>query len=88
MESSVAVGMTRELLGLLVATKKVKVGMSLERLDPGRQFLAFQKIPKIISGIEPSSLDAAQRLYERVFDHLVPVSSLEVAEMAKLYENC
>lgn len=106
MESSVAVGMTRELLGPLVATKKAKVGMSPEvsinirslspsradiryqRVDPGRLFPAFQKIPKIISGIEPSSLDAVQRLYERVFDHVVPVSSLEVAEMTKLYENC
>lgn len=27
-------------------------------------------------------------LYEPVFDQLVPVSSLEVAEMTKLYENC
>jgi nucleotide sugar dehydrogenase len=105
MESSVAVGMTRKLLGPLVATKKAKVGMSPEvsifapfrpsradtryqRVDPGRQFPAFQSIPKIISGIEPSSLDAVQLLYGRVFDHLVPVSSLEVAEMTKLYENC
>lgn len=106
MESSVAVGMTRKLLGPLVASKKVKVGMSPEvfiymrplwpnradtryqRVDPGRQFPGFQSIPKIISGIEPSSLDAVQLLYGRVFDHLVPVSSLEVAEMTKLYENC
>ncbi|KAL8726927.1 MAG: hypothetical protein Q9166_006384 [cf. Caloplaca sp. 2 TL-2023] len=87
-ESSVAVGMTRELLSPLIATKNVKVGMSPERVDPGRQFPAFQTIPKIISGIEPSSLDAVHQLYERVFDHLVPVSSLEVAEMTKLYENC
>ncbi|OJJ78605.1 nucleotide sugar dehydrogenase [Aspergillus glaucus CBS 516.65] len=88
MESSVSVGMTRRLLGPLIATKNVKVGMSPERVDPGRQFPAFQAIPKIISGIEPSSLDAVQMLYEPVFDQLVPVSSLEVAEMTKLYENC
>ncbi|KAL7928721.1 hypothetical protein V8C35DRAFT_317361 [Trichoderma chlorosporum] len=88
MESTVAVGMTREFLGPLVTTKKARVGMSPERVDPGRQFPAFQDIPKIISGIDPSSLDAVKHLYGRVFDHLVPVSSLEVAEMTKLYENC
>jgi nucleotide sugar dehydrogenase len=87
-ESSVAVGMTRELLSPLVATKNVKVGMSPERIDPGRRFPAFQTIPKVISGIDPSSLAAVHQLYGRVFDHLVPVSSLEVAEMTKLYENC
>ncbi|KAK4993559.1 hypothetical protein LTR66_005987 [Elasticomyces elasticus] len=87
-ESSVAVGMTRELLSPFIATKKFKVGMSPERVDPGRQFPAFQAIPKVISGIDPSSLQAVHQLYERVFDHLVPVSSLEVAEMTKLYENC
>ena len=59
-----------------------------QRVDPGRQFPAFQAIPKIISGIDSPSLDAIRLLYGRVFDHLVPVSSLEVAEMTKLYENC
>ncbi|KAK4152718.1 hypothetical protein C8A00DRAFT_16001 [Chaetomidium leptoderma] len=88
MESSVAVGTTRQLLSPLIASKNVKVCMSPERVDPGRKFPAFQAIPKIISGIDSASLDAIRLLYEPVFDHLVPVSSLEVAEMTKLYENC
>ncbi|EMF15894.1 nucleotide sugar dehydrogenase [Sphaerulina musiva SO2202] len=87
-ESTVAIGMTRELLSFLVATKHAKVGMSPERVDPGRKFPAFQSIPKIISGIDSPSLAAVHQLYGRVFDHLIPVSSLEAAEMTKLYENC
>ncbi|KJX99438.1 hypothetical protein TI39_contig358g00009 [Zymoseptoria brevis] len=86
-ESTVAVGMTRELLSSLAATQKAKVGMSPERVDPGRKFPAFRKITKIISGIDPRSLEAVHQLYGRMFDHLIPVSSLEAAEMTKLYEN-
>jgi nucleotide sugar dehydrogenase len=33
-------------------------------------------------------LRSIQKLYRPVFDNLVPVSSPEVAEMTKLYENC
>jgi UDP-N-acetyl-D-mannosaminuronate dehydrogenase len=33
-------------------------------------------------------LNAITRLYETVFDAIVPVSKPEVAEMSKLYENC
>ncbi len=36
----------------------------------------------------PGSLAAVTRLYQPVFDTLLPVSRPEVAEMMKLYENC
>lgn len=88
MESSVAVGMTRELLGPLVTSKGLKVGMSPERVDPGRVAPAFEDIPKVISGLNIASLESIQQLYGRVFNTIVPVSSPEVAEMTKLYENC
>lgn len=48
-------------------------------------------IPKVISGLDdvvPGSLAAITRLYSRVFDSIVPVSTPETAEMTKLYENC
>lgn len=48
-------------------------------------------IPKVISGLDdvvPGSLEEISRLYQPVFDRLVPVSKPEVAEMVKLYENC
>jgi len=90
-ESSVAVGMTRQLLGPIAASKGFFAGMSPERVDPGRTEPPVKRIPKVISGLDdvkPGSLDTIVRLYSAVFDNVVPVSQPEVAEMVKLYENC
>lgn len=87
-ESSVAVGMTRSLVGPLMHSKKFLVGMSPERVDPGRIEPAFEDIPKVISGLDQASINSISALYGRVFANLRPVSSPEVAEMTKLYENC
>jgi nucleotide sugar dehydrogenase len=45
-------------------------------------------IPKIVSGMDVTSLNSIIDVYSEVFDTVVPVSSLETAEMCKLYENC
>ncbi|CEF77916.1 hypothetical protein FGSG_03171 [Fusarium graminearum PH-1] len=90
-ESSVSVGLTRQLLGPLAKTKRLFSGMSPERIDPGRTEPPMRSIPKVVSGLDdviPGSLDAVVRLYGRVFDSIIPVSKPEVAEMCKLYENC
>ncbi|XDG00445.1 hypothetical protein ABKA04_000060 [Annulohypoxylon sp. FPYF3050] len=90
-ESSVAIGMTRQLLGPLAQEKGFFAGMSPERVDPGRTDPPMKTIPKVLSGLDdvvPGSLNAIMRLYSRVFDTIVPVSSPETAEMTKLYENC
>lgn len=62
-----------------------------QRVDPGRVVPPFQAIPKIISelgDIAPGSLESIRQLYSPIFHTLVPVSSPEIAEMTKLYENC
>ncbi|KAL1643551.1 hypothetical protein SLS58_004911 [Diplodia intermedia] len=90
-ESSVGVGMTRKLLGNLMRSRNLKAGMSPERVDPGRTDPPVSTIPKLISGLDditPGSLHSISALYARVFTRVVPVSSPEVAEMTKLYENC
>ncbi|RFU76665.1 nucleotide sugar dehydrogenase [Trichoderma arundinaceum] len=90
-ESSVAVGMTRELLGPLAKKKGLFAGMSPERVDPGRVDPPAYAIPKVISGLDdvvPGSLAAISKLYSEAFDEVVAVSQPEVAEMTKLYENC
>ena len=51
----------------------------------------MQAIPKIISGLDditPGSLASIKKLYSRVFQNIITVSTPEVAEMTKLYENC
>ncbi|KAI1862445.1 hypothetical protein JX265_009159 [Neoarthrinium moseri] len=90
-ESSVAVGMTRQLVGPLAKERGFFAGMSPERVDPGRTDPPMHAIPKVVSGLDdvvPGSLSAISRLYSRVFDTIFPVSKPEVAEMMKLYENC
>jgi len=86
MESSVGVGMTRQLLAPLRA-RGIYCGMSPERVDPGRVQPALKEIPKVISGLDPESLEKIKTLYFEVFGQLVPVSSPEAAEMTKLYES-
>lgn len=85
-ESSVCVGMSRQLLGPYLDS--YHCGMSPERVDPGRTFPTAYDTPKIVSGINPAALAKVENLYRPVFRQLVSVSSPEVAEMTKLYENC
>lgn len=90
-ESSVAVGMTRELLGPLAKQKHFMAGMSPERVDPGRTTPPPRSIPKVVSGLDDvvaGSAAAITSLYSKAFDNVVCVSRPEVAEMMKLYENC
>jgi nucleotide sugar dehydrogenase len=85
-ESSVAVGTTRAVLGPY--QNLFYCGMSPERVDPGRTVPAAYSIPKVISGLTASSLSTIEKLYSQVFDRVVPVSKPEVAEMTNLFENC
>ncbi|GAM91416.1 hypothetical protein ANO11243_094660 [Dothideomycetidae sp. 11243] len=84
-ESSVSVGTTRKLLG---AHTDMYCGMSPERIDPGRISPAPADIAKVVSGLTPDALIQIQKLYTRAFTNIVAVSSPEVAEMTKLFENC
>ena len=86
MESSVGIGMTRQLLSPFQA-RGVFCGMSPERVDPGRVLPALKDIPKVVSGLDVGSLEKIKSLYCEVFRQLVPVASPEAAEMTKLYES-
>ena len=56
-ESSVAVGMTRDIMGHFRKDRGLYIGFSPERVDPGRTDPPADKIPKIISGIDNESLE-------------------------------
>jgi UDP-N-acetyl-D-glucosamine dehydrogenase len=61
--------------------------ISPERVDPGRSDFNQRNTPRLYSGL---TLEAARRtrdFYSRFCDKLVEVSSPEVAEAAKLFEN-
>lgn len=60
---------------------------SPEREDPGNKHFSVQTIPKIVSGSTESCLEIAKTVYGSIVDTVVPVDSLEIAELAKLIEN-
>lgn len=60
---------------------------SPERIDPGNTTWNVHNTPKIVSGASPEDLEVASRFYSTFMENVVPVNSLEVAEMAKLLEN-
>jgi nucleotide sugar dehydrogenase len=86
-ESSVAVGTTRRVLSPL-RERGLFIGFSPERADPGRVDPPAHAVPKVLAALDEPSMDRVSALYGAVFDHVVPVSTLETAEMSKLFENC
>ena len=94
LESSTYPGTTRELvLDKLTEGNDLKVGedfflaFSPERVDPGRKDYTTLNTPKVVGGITPACLEVSETWYSQALNHVVPVSSAEVAEMAKLLEN-
>jgi len=61
--------------------------ISPERVDPGNERFGVRNTPRLVGGIDEASLKAAVDLYRTFCDEVVPVSSPEVAEAAKLLEN-
>jgi len=94
LESTTYPGTTRELmLPRLTGSSGLKVGeeificFSPERVDPGRKDWTTLNTPKVIGGITPACAEVAQAWYSGAIQTVVPVSSVEAAEMAKLLEN-
>jgi UDP-N-acetyl-D-glucosamine dehydrogenase len=65
----------------------VFIAFSPERIDPGNPTYRLENTPRVIGGACPASLRVASALYATFVERLVPVSSPEVAETAKLLEN-
>lgn len=94
LESTTYPGTTREiLLPKLAENSGLEVGedfflaFSPERVDPGREDWTTYNTPKVIGGITPACSEIASFWYEQAIKTVVPVSSAESAEMAKLLEN-
>jgi UDP-N-acetyl-D-glucosamine dehydrogenase len=63
------------------------LAFSPERVDPGRTDWTTINMPKVIGGITAACSEVAALWYGQALETVVPVSSAEVAEMAKLLEN-
>jgi UDP-N-acetyl-D-glucosamine dehydrogenase len=70
---------------------KVKVehlyAISPERVDPGRGDFNQKNTPRLYSGLTSEASKMTRDFYSKFCDQMVEVSSPEVAEAAKLFEN-
>jgi len=93
LESTTYPRTTREVVLPRLQARGLKCGVdfylaySPEREDPGRSDFNTQTIPKLVGGIDAVSGELATALYRKAIKQVVPVSSAEVAESAKLLEN-
>jgi UDP-N-acetyl-D-glucosamine dehydrogenase len=93
LESTTYPGTTRERLAPLLEESGLRAGESFnlafspERIDPGRTDYTLRTTPKVVGGLTPNCLERASALYRTVCNEVVPVSTLEVAELTKLLEN-
>jgi len=93
LESTTYPGTTRELLLPTFERKGLAVGedfflcFSPERVDPGNARWHTKNTPKVLGGVTARCTELGKLLYERFIDEVVPVSSPESAELAKLLEN-
>ena len=61
--------------------------VSPERVDPGRSDWNQKNTPRLYAGLTPEASRAVRDFYSTFCDELIEVSSPEVAESAKLFEN-
>lgn len=93
LESTTYPGTTRDLVAPILESNGLKAGKdfylaySPEREDPGNKDFTTKTIPKVIGGLTKNCLNMACTLYSAAIDTVVPVSSLEAAEAAKIMEN-
>lgn len=93
LESTTYPGTTREVMLPILERTGLKIGEELfvgyspEREDPGNPHFTARSIPKVVGANDPNSRRALEAFYSAAFEKIVPVSSCEAAEMAKILEN-
>jgi len=91
--STISVGSTRELLvdplaeRALQAGRDVAVAFAPERILPGDPTVDQHAVPRVVGGATPDCAHRARRLLAPTTAQIHVVSSLEAAELTKLYEN-
>lgn len=93
LESTTYPGTTEEEIVPRLKKNNFKIGKNIflcyspEREDPGNKNYSTKIIPKVIGGYSKNCLEAAVSIYSKSIKKIVPVSSIQVAEMTKLHEN-
>jgi UDP-N-acetyl-D-glucosamine dehydrogenase len=93
LESTTYPGTTDEVVLPMLQKSGLEVGkdfflcFSPERVDPGNPNFQTFNIPKVVGGVTPACTEMGRVFYSQALQHVVPVSSTQVAEMVKLLEN-
>ncbi len=88
--STVPVGASRNVVlpELLKLWDRAQLAMAPERTIQGRALEELESLPQVVGGLDTASETAACALLGRLAHSIVPVSSLEAAELVKLANNC
>ena len=90
-ESTSYIGTLRNLIIPIITKKSGKNNLMFaaapERIDPGNSKWNMKNTPRIVAGINKKSLRQAVNFYSKLCDEIHEVSTPEVAEAAKLFEN-
>ncbi len=93
LESTTYPGTTHDLVLPILQRTGLKVGQdfflafSPERVDPGQVKYTIKNTPKVIGGVTPTCTEISAIMYSAFIEHVVPVSTTQVAETVKLLEN-
>jgi len=93
LESTTYPGTTDEVVLPMLSKSGLKAGedfflcFSPERVDPGNPKFQTVNIPKVVGGVTKACTEMGRLFYAQALEHVVPVSSTQVAEMVKLLEN-
>jgi nucleotide sugar dehydrogenase len=91
--STTYVGCTRDLLVEPLRERGLEVGVDVfvafapERIDPGNERHVQKSVPRVIGGVTAECVRRATALLAGCSSYVHAVSSVEAAEMTKLYEN-
>lgn len=88
-ESTSFPGTLREVIAPIVdgAGVEHRYAVSPERVDPGNKSFGTRNTPRVVGGLTEAARGEAAAFYRGFCDHVIEVSSPEVAEAAKLFEN-
>ena len=93
LESTTYPGTTEEVMVPILEKSGLKVdrdfyvAFSPEREDPNNPDYTTETIPKVVGSTSPDGLAVVDAVYKQIVVRTVPVSSVKVAEAAKLMEN-
>ena len=89
-ESTSYPGTLREVVEATISSvnkSKLLYAAAPERIDPANTKWSIKNTPRVVAGLSDEATTATLNFYKSFCDQVVAVSSAEVAEAAKLFEN-